>query len=268
MSYLFSDEQLSNLRKIGQLEQLIKASPEVANIPSPFESTSELLTKKIGTSLPGLTSLGRSVMEGRTGVTWPAAYVLTRFVGRQEYSILDRVMQRAVEDADFAKALVQQAQDKNVESFSKRMQKFFTKSGVYLPEVVYNAPRRAAMVDIAQGLQEEPQVEPAPEPAMPPQITPAPAIPQQVSPAPMPAPRPAPMAPPTRATPQGPSAQQQLQQFNQRFPAPPTKGVPQLKPAFPTTPPAPSGNAAAMYQSLFPRDTIGQAIQVNKQPPQ
>lgn len=262
LSYLFSPEQLTNLRKIGELERLIKASPEVANIPSPFESTSELLTKKLGTSLPGLTSLGRSVMEGRTGVTWPTAYILTRFVGRQEYSILDRVMQRAVEDADFAKALVQQAKDKAPEATFKRLQKFFTKSGVYLPEVVYNAPRRAVMADLAETLQEEPQAEPAP--AMQPQVTPAPAMAAPVTPAP----RPAPVAPATRTAPQGPSAQQQMKQFDQRFPAPPTKGVPTLKPAFPTTPPAPSNNAAAMYQSLFPRDTIGQAIQVNKQPPQ
>jgi hypothetical protein len=247
LSYLFNPEQLSNLRKIGELERLIKASPEVANIPSPFESTSELLAKRLGTSLPGLTSLGRSVMEGRTGVTWPAAYVLTRFVGRQEYSILDRVMQRAVEDADFAKALVQQAQDKSVEGVSKRLQKFFNKSGVYVPEIVYNAPRRAVMVDTAQALQEEPVVE---EPVAAPAVQP---------PAP-PAPRP--------TAPVQPTAQKQMQNFNQRFPAPPTKGVPTLKPALPTTPPAPSGNAAAMYQSLFPQDTIGQAIQLNKQPPQ
>lgn len=260
LAYLFSEEQLSNLRKIGELERLIKASPEVANIPSPFESTSELLAKKIGTSLPGLTSLGRSVMEGRTGVTWPTAYILTRFIGRQEYSILDRVMQRAVEDADFAKALVQQAKEKSPEATSKRLQKFFAKSGVYIPEVVYNAPRRAVMVDTAQALQEEPVQE---EPAVQPQVTPAPAMPAPVTPAP----RPAPAAPPTRAMPQGPSAKQQLQQFDQRFPAPPTKGVPNLKPAFPTTPPAPTGNAAALYQSLFPRDTLGQAIQVNKQQP-
>ena len=252
LSFLFSEEQLGNLRKIGELERLIKSSPDVANIPSPFESTSERLAKTVGTSLPGLTSLGRSIMEGRTGVTWPTAYVLTRFVGRQEYGILDRVMQRAVEDADFAKALVQQAQDKTAEGFGKRMQNFFNKSGVYIPEVVYNAPRRAVMTETAQALQEEPMVEQPTIPAMPPQVTPAPpAMPQQATPAPV----------------QPSNAQQQMQKFNQRFPAPPTKGIPELKPAFPTTPPAPSGNAAAMYQSLFPRDTIGQAIQVNKQPP-
>jgi hypothetical protein len=161
-------------------------------------------------------------------------------------------MQRAVEDADFAKALVQQAQDKTAEGFGKRMQNFFNKSGVYIPEVVYNAPRRAVMTETAQALQEEPMVEQPTIPAMPPQVTPAPpAMPQQATPAPV----------------QPSNAQQQMQKFNQRFPAPPTKGIPELKPAFPTTPPAPSGNAAAMYQSLFPRDTIGQAIQVNKQPP-
>lgn len=257
LSYLFSPEQLSNLRKIGELERLIKSSPEVANIPSPFESTSELLAKRVGTSIPGLTSLGRSVMEGRTGVTWPAAYVLTRFAGRQEYSILDRVMQRAVEDADFAKALVQQAQDKSVEGVSKRLQKFFNKSGVYVPEIVYNAPRRAVMVDTAQALQEEPTVE-EPVAAPAPVVPPAPQMQAPMTTAP--APRP--------TAPAQPSAQQQMRNFNQRFPAPPTKGVPTLKPAFPTTPPAGGGNAAAMYQSLFPQDTLGQAIQLNKQPPQ
>ena len=155
---------------------------------------------------------------------------------------------------------LKQAKEKSPEAVSKRLQKFFAKSGVYIPEVVYNAPRRAFMVDTAQALQEEPVQE---EPAVQPQVTPAPAMPAPAAPAP----RPAPAAPPARLAPQGPSAQQQLRTFNERFPAPPTKGIPEIKPAFPTTPPAPSGNAAAMYQSLFPRDTIGQAIQVNKQQP-
>jgi len=55
-----------------------------------------------------------------------------------------------------------------------------------------------------------------------------------------------------------------MQNFNQRYPAPPSKGVPNIGPAFPTTPPKPAGNAAMMYQSLFPRDTLGQAIELNK----
>jgi hypothetical protein len=258
LAALFSPEQLTNLRKIGQLEGYIKSSPSIASIPSPFESTSDQAQRLLGTSIPGLTGLGKSIMEGRTGVTWSTAYLLTRFVGRQEYSILDRVMQRAVEDADFAKALVQQAKDKTPEGLAKRLQKQFGKTGVYIPEVIYNAPRRAAMVDIAEQLQqpiEQPMGEEQPTMAMPPAQAPAPIAP----------PRPAmPPAPPSRATPAPGQARQQMQSFNQRYPAPPAKGVTSIGPAFPTTPPKPSGNAAMMYQSLFPRDTLGQAIELNK----
>jgi hypothetical protein len=259
LAALFSPEQLTNLRKIGQLEGYIKSSPSIASIPSPFESTSDQAQRLLGTSIPGLTGLGKSIMEGRTGVTWSTAYLLTRFVGRQEYSILDRVMQRAVEDADFAKALVQQAKDKTPEGLAKRLQKQFGKEGVYIPEVIYNAPRRAAMVDIAEQLQqpiEQPMVEEQPATAMPPAQAPAPITP----------PRPAmPAAPPSRSTPAAPGqARQQMQSFNQRYPAPPTKGVTSIGPAFPTTPPKSGGNAAMMYQSLFPRDTLGQAIELNK----
>ena len=249
LAALFSPEQLTNLRKIGQLEGYIKSSPAIANIPSPFESTNEQATRLLGTSIPGLTGLGKSIMEGRTGVAWSTAYLLTRFVGRQEYSILDRVMQRAVEDADFAKALVQQAKDKTPEGLAKRLQKQFGKSGVYIPEVIYNAPRRAFMTDVAQETMQEPEQvqQPAPAPVQ---------QPVQVAPKP-----PLPAAPPARAPGQ---AKQQMQQFNQRYPAPPSKGVPNIGPAFPTTPPKPGNNAAMMYQSLFPRDTLGQAIELNK----
>jgi hypothetical protein len=59
-----------------------------------------------------------------------------------------------------------------------------------------------------------------------------------------------------------------MQQFNQRYPAPPTKGIGNIGPAFSTTPPKPGGNAAQMYQSLFPRDTLGQAIEQNRNPQQ
>jgi hypothetical protein len=248
---LFSPEQLTNLRKIGQLEGYIKSSPNIANIPSPFESTNEQAQRLLGTSIPGLTGIGKSIMEGRTGVAWSTAYLLTRFVGRQEYSILDRVMQRAVEDADFAKALVQQAKDKSPENLAKRLQNQFSKTGVYIPEVIYKAPQRAFMADTAENLQQQPE-QPAPQQVVQPPV--------QVPP-PKP---PLPAAPPTRAAPAPGGAKQQMQNFNQRYPAPPTKGVGNIGPAFPTAPPKPSGNAAMMYQSLFPRDTIGQAIQLNK----
>jgi len=258
LAALFSPEQLTNLRKIGQLEGYIKSSPSIASIPSPFESISDQSQRVLGTSIPGLTGLGKSIMEGRTGITWSTAYLLTRFAGRQDYSILDRVMQRAVEDADFAKALVQQAKDKTPEGLGKRLQKYFGKEGVYIPEIIYNAPRRAAMVDVAEQLQqpiEEPMAEEQPAMAMPPVQAPAPITP----------PRPAmPAAPPSRTTPAPGQARQQMQSFNERYPAPPTKGVTSIGPAFPTTPPKPSGNAAMMYQSLFPRDTLGQAIELNK----
>lgn len=254
LAALFSPEQLANLRKIGQLEGYIKSSPSIASIPSPFESTSDQAQRVLGTSIPGLTGLGKSIMEGRTGVTWSTAYLLTRFAGRQEYSILDRVMQRAVEDADFAKALVQQAKDKTPEGMGKRLQRYFGKEGVYIPEVIYNAPRRAAMIDVAEEIQQP--IEPEQEPMPAPQAAPA-------------APRPMPPAPPARTTAPAPGqAQQQMQQFNQRYPAPPTKGVKPIGPAFPTTPPKPASNAAAMYQTLFPRDTLGQAIELNKAPQQ
>jgi hypothetical protein len=249
LAALFSPEQLTNLRKIGQLEGYIKSSPSIASIPSPFESTSDQAQRLLGTSIPGLTGLGKSIMEGRTGVTWSTAYLLTRFVGRQEYSILDRVMQRAVEDADFAKALVQQAKDKTPEGLAKRLQKQFSKTGVYIPEVIYNAPRRAAMVDIAEQLQ-QPIEEEQPAPVTPP--------------APVQQPVQVPPAMPAATTPAPSQARQEMQKFNQRYPAPPTKGIPNIGPAFPTTPPKPSGNAAMMYQSLFPRDTLGQAIELNK----
>jgi hypothetical protein len=106
------------------------------------------------------------------------------------------------------------------------------------------------MTDVAQEIQQEPE-QAVPEPVQQPvQVAPKPQMPA---------------APPARATPPAPGqAKQEMQKFNQRYPAPPTKGVGNIGPAFPTTPPKPGNNAAMMYQSLFPRDTLGQAIEINK----
>lgn len=218
-----------------------------------YEATNEALQRVLGTSVAGLTGIGKAAMEGRTGIAWNTAYLLTRFMSRQEYSVMDRVMQHAIADPAFASAIAQKAAEKEPFSIAKKLQKFFTPQGIYLPEVIYNAPRRALATDAAEALQgPEPTVAPS-EPVAPPMS----AQPPMQAPS-MPQP---PMAPP--APPQ-PTAQQKLQEFNQRYPAPPTKGFPQIGPGLSTTPPKATNNAAAMYQTLFPRDTIGQAIEQNK----
>jgi hypothetical protein len=164
-----------------------------------------------------------------------------RLIGRQEYGIMDRVMQKAISDPDFAAALVA---NKETGSLAKQLEKLNRKAmftGVYIPEVIYKAPQRAAMIGIAEDLQEEP-----------PTAAPAPVAPQ-----PAPAPQ--------------PTAREMMQNMNkQQPPAPPTRG-PQIIPAAPERnklpPQAPrSGNAAQMYQALFPNDTLGNIIQQQQMP--
>lgn len=246
LSFLFSPEQLTNLRKLGELEKRIRVSEGITDTPKPFETTDEALQRISGVSVRNISTLYRG-MTGAGGYKASpmdaGIYLGMRLIGRQEYGIMDRVMQRAITDPDFAKALVDNAQQQTMQKQMAKLQKKLTRDGVYIPEVIFKAPQRATMIGLSEELQEEPQTA-APAPA--PVATPAPA-PQ-------------------------PTAREMMQNLNKQAPvAPPTRGtapVQPLKPAFPNTaPPKTGGNAAQMYQALFPNDTLGNIIQQQKQMP-
>ena len=250
LSFLFTPEQLTNLRKLGELEKRIRVSEGITDTPKPFETTDEALQRISGVSVRNISTLYRG-MTGAGGYKASpmdaGIYLGMRLIGRQEYGIMDRVMQRAITDPDFAKALVDNAQQQSMQKEMAKLQKKLYREGVYIPEVVFKAPQRATMIGLSEELQE-----PVPqEPLM------------------------APVAPPTPAAPAQPTAKEMMQKMNkQQPPAPPTRGGQQIIPAAPERnklPPqstAPKGNAAQMYQALFPNDTLGNIIQQQKQMPQ
>jgi hypothetical protein len=248
LSFLFTPEQLTNLRKLGELEKRMRVSEGITDTPKPFETTDEALQRISGVSIRNISTLYRG-MTGAGGYKASpmdaGIYLGMRLIGRQEYGIMDRVMQRAITDPDFAKALVDNAQQQSMQQQMAKLQKKLYREGVYLPEVVFKAPQRAAVIEASQELQE-----PAPQEA-------------QMN---------APIAPAAPVAPQAPSGQASSSQMMEQFkkaqpPAPPTRGGQQIIPAAPERnklPPqstAPKGNAAQMYQALFPNDTLGNLIQ-------
>ena len=251
LSFLFTPEQLTNLRKLGELETRIRVSEGIVDTPKVFESTDEALQRILGTSVRGLSTIQRGLSGAGGYKSSPmdaGMYLGMRFVGRQEYHILDRVMQRAITEPDFAKALVDNAQQQSLQKELAKLQKKLYREGVYIPEVVFKAPQRAAMIGIAEDLQEP--------------------VPQELPMAPPAAPTPAPAPVPAQ-----PTAKEMMQNLNKQQPAAPaTRGTTPaqpLKPVFPSTaPPKTGGNAAQMYQALFPNDTLGNIIQQQKQMPQ
>ena len=255
LSFLFSPEQLTNLRKLGELEKRMRVSEGITDIPKPFETTDEALQRISGVSIRNISTLYRG-MTGAGGYKASpmdaGIYLGMRLIGRQEYGIMDRVMQRAITDPDFAKALVDNAQQQSMQQQMAKLQKKLQRDGVYIPEVVFKAPQRAAMIQASEELQE-----PVPQEA------------QMAPPTPVAPPAP-PVAPPAPAAPAQPTAKEMMQNMNKQPTAPATRGtapLQPLKPAFPTTAPkASGGNAAQMYQALFPNDTLGNLIQQNKQP--
>jgi len=251
LSFLFTPEQLTNLRKLGELEKRIRVSEGITDTPKPFETTDEALQRIAGVGVRNISTLYRG-MTGAGGYKASpmdaGIYLGMRLIGRQEYGIMDRVMQRAITDPDFAKALVDNAQQQSMQQQMAKLQKKLYREGVYFPEVVLKAPQRAAVIQGSEALQE-----PIPE--------------EEVQ-----------MAPPPPVAPQAPSGQPKASQMMEQFkktqpPAPPTRG-PQIIPAapernkLPTQAPKTGGNAAQMYQALFPNDTLGNIIQQQKQMPQ
>ena len=247
LSFLFEPKDLTNLQRLGDLEKRIRVSEGIVDIPKPFETTDEALQRIAGVSIRNLTTMYR----GLTGVGGvkpspmdAGVYLGMRLIGRQEYGIMDRVMQKAISDPDFAAALVA---NKETGSLAKQLEKLNRRAmltGVYIPEVIYKAPQRAAVIQGSEALQE-----PVPQEEV------------QMVPPPPPA-----AAPATPAAPQAPRAAQMMEQFNKTQPsAPPTRGM-QVIPAAPERnklpPQAPkSSNAAQMYQALFPNDNLGNLIQ-------
>jgi hypothetical protein len=251
LSFLFKPEQLTNLRKLGELEKRIRVSEGITDTPKPFETTDEALQRISGVSIRNISTLYRG-MTGAGGYKASpmdaGIYLGMRLIGRQEYGIMDRVMQRAITDPDFAKALVDNSQQQSMQQQMAKLQKKLYREGVYIPEVIFKAPQRATMIQASEELQE-----PAPQEAP---AAPAPAVPP-AAPAPAPAPQ--------------PTAREMMQNLNKQQPAAPaTRGTAPaqpLKPVFPNTAPPKTGqNAAQMYQALFPNDTLGNIIQQQKQP--
>ena len=241
LSFLFTPEQLTNLRKLGELEKRIRVSEGITDTPKPFETTDEALQRISGVSIRNISTLYRG-MTGAGGYKASpmdaGIYLGMRLIGRQEYGIMDRVMQRAITDPDFAKALVDNSQQQSMQQQMAKLQKKLYREGVYIPEVIFKAPQRATMIQASEALQE-----------------PAPQEPPMAAPAPAPAPAPA-----------QPTAKEMMQNLNkQQPPAPATRGTAPaqpLKPVFPNTaPPKTGGNAAQMYQALFPNDSLGNLIQ-------
>ena len=252
LKVLFSEEQLTNLRQLGELEKHIKASPGIVDTPSPFETTNDGLRRILGTSIEGMTGLYKSIAENRVGPAWATVYLGTRLVGRQEYGLLDRVMQKAVTDPAFAQALVKSVDERKLFNEMKGLNKKLMSSGVYLPEVLFKGPMREANVLAVEGMQEP---------------TPTSQEPTGMAPAPQVAPPAPPVAPPA---PQGNAAQMMEQFKKSQPPAPPTRGnIIPAPPARNKLPPQPqTSNAAQMYQALFPNDTLGNLIQQKQQMPQ
>jgi hypothetical protein len=249
LSFLFTPEQLTNLRKLGELEKRIRVSEGITDTPKPFETTDEALQRISGVSIRNISTLYRG-MTGAGGYKASpmdaGIYLGMRLIGRQEYGIMDRVMQRAITDPDFAKALVDNSQQQSMQQQMAKLQKKLYREGVYFPEVVLKAPQRATMIGLSEELQE---------------------------PAPQEAPMAAPVAPAPAPAPAQPTAKEMMQNLNKQQPAAPaTRGTAPaqpLKPVFPSTaPPKTGGNAAQMYQALFPNDTLGNIIQQQKQMPQ
>jgi hypothetical protein len=248
LSFLFTPEQLTNLRKLGELEKRIRVSEGITDTPKPFETTDEALQRISGVSIRNISTLYRG-MTGAGGYKASpmdaGIYLGMRLIGRQEYGIMDRVMQRAITDPDFAKALVDNSQQQSMQQQMAKLQKKLYREGVYFPEVVLKAPQRATMIGLSEELQE-----------------PAPQEPPMAAPAPAPA-----------SAPAQPTAKEMMQNLKKQQPAAPaTRGTAPaqpLKPVFPSTaPPKTGGNAAQMYQALFPNDTLGNIIQQQKQMPQ
>jgi hypothetical protein len=259
LNMLYSPEHLNNLRGLAAIQERVFAVNRPGAEVSPFKSFDVRLREMIGAGVGTAESVARAAMIRQISPQHAVVSLLTRFLSRQQQGIADKILLSALTDPVYAQKLVAASAPLDTPKGFNQAAKLTFEAGGYLPAMIRNAPRVAA-IEATQAAEEEiplPLGE-RPFPQMP-----------EVAPRP---PRPVPQMPASQ-----PSMLEGYQQeMRQRFPRPvapvatPSAGP---TPAPRAVPPAvmaqPPGRAVPqmptpqqqnanneMYRMLFPTDVV------------
>lgn len=191
LAVLFKNTRhLEDLKTLADLQRRVNAFAGVTGQIPAFESLDEQMRRTFGSGIQWLTTTAREAAVGRINPSTGALALMVRLTGSLENTLYQRIFTRALEDAEFAKAMTQVGTPQQAAKVAAELSKIGISPTTYVP--------RAAAIpkaEVAQGAQETAR---EPRPAAPA----APTAREML--------RTLPPAPPTRGT-----------QFNPRLPTTP-----------------------------------------------
>ena len=233
MKVLFKDAgHLEDLKKLAEIQRRVFAFSDVTGTMPLFEATDDRLKRFFGFGIQFGTTTLREAATGRINPTTGALALGLRMAGNLEKDVYARMMTRALESDDAAKALTNIGSAAEAKKAAAELQKI----GITMSQYMGDVARGGVMQEATQATLEGRQ---------------APIGNMQGLPV-------------VSKT----SAQQMLRALP---PAPPTRGT-DFTPRMPTGTPKQPGNTQLMYPMMFPNDPISALLQQRQaqqvQPPQ
>lgn len=210
---------LEDLKTLADLQRRVNAFAGVTGQIPAFESLDEQMRRTFGSGIQWLTTTAREAAVGRINPSTGALALLVRLTGSLENTLYRRIFTRALEDAEFAKAMTQVGTPQQAAKAAAELSKIGISPTSYVPQ--------AAAIPKAIAAQQAQETAREPRPAAPA----APSAREML--------RTLPPAPPTRGT-----------QFNPRLPTTPPPapgGAPQVQLMYPSL--FPNDPISAMLQA-------------------
>jgi len=222
MKVLFKDAgHLEDLKKLAEIQRRVFAFSDVTGTMPLFEATDDRLKRFFGFGIQFGTTTLREAATGRINPTTGALALGLRMAGNLEKDVYARMMTRALESDDAAKALTNVGSEAEAKRAAAELQKI----GITMSQYMGDVARGGVMQETTQATLEGRQ---SPVGGM-----------QNL-----------PVVPKT-------SAQQMLRAMP---PAPPTRGT-NFNPRIPEGSPKQPGNTQLMYPMMFPNDPISGLLQ-------
>lgn len=226
LKILFEPKHLEDLKKLADIQRRVMAFGDVTGQIPAFEATDDMFQRLFGSGIKYVVTTAREAAVGRINPTSGALFLGIRLANGVEKQVFDRIMMKALMDKDFASDLVQIGTPSEALKVFRQLEQLGVGRKTLRDLITAPATQRGLVLEAYRAADEE-NLEEAREPRRPP----AAEMLRNLGPAPK-----------ARGT--GTTAQ------------PAARGItyqPKVQGAQP-------GQAAMMYQQLFPNDPFGNLI--------
>jgi len=231
LKILFGDKHLDDLKKLADLQKRVYAFSDVTGQIPAFEATDDMFQRLFGSGIKYVVTTAREAAVGRINPTSGALFLLIRLANGVEKQVFDRVMMRALSDKSFASGLVEIGTPSEARKIFTELEKMGVGRRTLRDLITTPATQRGAVLEAYRAADQE-DLEEVREPRRPS----AAEMLRRLGPAPK--------TRGTGTTNQNQSMVQPMMSNRSTRPA-----APQQK-----------GQAAMMYQQLFPNDPTGNLI--------